>query len=415
MKILIDGLWHLGLVTTAGLLKLNNEVICYLDDYKLINSLNKLKLPLYEKNLEKILKENLKKKNLSFTSDDKFLKSAKIYWCCYDTPVNDLDEGDTNIILKKIYKRLDKLRSCEELIISSQIGVGSVKKVEDKISKLKLNLRVTYIPENLRLGKAVERFLFPDRIIVGCRNQESVKNIKKIYGKIKNKIIFVKPESAEMIKHSINSFLANSICFINEITKISKISGADPREVSYGLKSDERIGFKSYLSPGSAYGGGTLGRDVMFLKNFAKKNNIKLPLITNINESNKETKNYLLNFFKKNKRNNKKILFLGLAYTQGTSTLRRSDVLTIINLMKKRKCKFYLHDPIITRLPKLYEKYLAVNLHSKISEVDTIIILYNHPFYKKFQKKIDTIASQKKLYIHDPFMILNLNKNVNYI
>ena len=171
MKILIDGLWHLGLVTTAGLLKLNNEVICYLDDYKLINSLNKLKLPLYEKNLEKILKENLKKKKLSFTSDDKFLKSAKIYWCCYDTPVNDLDEGDTNIILKKIYKRLDKLRSCEELIISSQIGVGSVKKVEDKISKLKLNLRVTYIPENLRLGKAVERFLFPDRIIVGCRNQ----------------------------------------------------------------------------------------------------------------------------------------------------------------------------------------------------------------------------------------------------
>ena len=81
----------------------------------------------------------------------------------------------------------------------------------------------------------------------------------------------MKPESAEMIKHSINSFLANSICYINEITRISNSVGADPKEVSFGLKSDERIGYKSYLSPGGPFGGGTLGRDLTFLKKISKK------------------------------------------------------------------------------------------------------------------------------------------------
>ena len=215
------------------------------------------------------------------------------------------------------------------MIISSHIEVGSIKKIEKKIKKMKLKIRVTYIPENLRLGKSIERFLFPDRIIVGCRNSKSINYIKKIYGKIAQKTVFVSPESAEIIKHSINSFLANSICFINEISRISKIMGANPKEVSYGLKSDERIGFKSYLSTGSAYGGGTLGRDVMFLNKICKEKKIRLPLINSINLSNKETKNILLNYFKKNYKKHKKILFLGLAYTEGTSTLRRSEVLKL--------------------------------------------------------------------------------------
>lgn len=415
MRILVEGLWHLGLVTTAGLLKLNNEVVCFSSDAKLINSLNKLELPIYEKNLKEILNFHFKKKKLHFTNDEKFLNQAKIFWYCLDTPVNHRDEGNCKLILNNIYKRLLKLKSCEELIISSQIGVGTVKKIEQRIKKLKLEIRVTYVPENLRLGKAIERFLFPDRIIAGCRNKKSIKNIEKIFGKISNKITFVKPESAEMIKHSINSFLANSICFINEITRISKFTNADPQEVSYGLKSDERIGFKSYLSPGSSYGGGTLGRDVMFLKNFAIKKGLRLPLINNINLSNQETKNSLKNYFEKNFNKHQKILFLGLAYTQGTSTLRRSEVLKLAYWMSKKKCKLFLHDPIIDDIPKTLKKNLVKDIDKKIDDIDTIIMLYNHPYYRRYQKKIKDASKFKNLYLHDPFMILDYNKKIKYI
>jgi UDPglucose 6-dehydrogenase len=417
MKIVIDGLWHLGLVTAAGLLKLNNKVTCFSSKKKLVKNLKNLKLPIYEKGLEKILRYNLKNKKLIFTNDEKALRLTKVYWYCLDTPVNENDEGNTKFILDNIYSNLKKLKACEELIISSQINVGSIKKIEEKIKIMRLKIRVTYIPENLRLGKAIRRFLFPDRIIVGCRNIQSINIIKKIYGRIANKINFVNPESAEMIKHSINSFLANSICFINEISKISKIVGADSKEVSYGLKSDERIGFKSYLSPGSAYGGGTLGRDVMSLNKFSKDKKIKLPLLNNISLSNRENKNILINYFKKNKKKHKKILFLGLAYTEGTSTLRSSDVLKLANWMKKKKIQFFLHDPHVSNIPKFFKKNFTNNLDQIIDNIDTIIIMYNHTYYKKFQTIIERLSNIKKIFIYDPFMILNFYKKnkIEYI
>ena len=93
MKIVVDGLWHLGLVTAAGLLRLNNEVICYSSSKKLLNNLNKLKLPIFEQGLEKILKNNLNNKKLIFSDDEKVLQKAKVYWYCLDTPVNNNDEG----------------------------------------------------------------------------------------------------------------------------------------------------------------------------------------------------------------------------------------------------------------------------------------------------------------------------------
>ena len=415
MNIVIDGLWHLGLVTTAGMLTLNNEVCCYSNDCHLIEDLSQLKLPLYEKNLNEILKINLNKKKLTFTCDKKILEKAKIYWYCLDTPIDDSDEGNVTLILKNIFKNLDKLKYCQELIISSQISVGSIKKIENKIQKLNLKIRVTYIPENLRLGKSIERFLNPDRIIVGCRHKESKKNIIKIFGRLSNKIIFVRPESAELIKHSINGFLANSICFINEITRISKLTLADPKEVSLGLKTDERIGLKSYLSPGSPYGGGTLGRDVMFFNKFSKDNMIKLPLLNSISLSNQTNKNLLVNYLRKNFKKHKNILFLGLTYTEGTSTLRRSEVIKLVNWMIKKSIQFSLHDPILKTIPTIDKKYLIKNLNKTIKHFDTIIIMYNHTFYAKYQNKIKNLSNIKKIFIHDPFMILNFMKNARYI
>ena len=104
----------------------------------------------------------------------------------------------------------------------SKIPIGTVKKIEKFIKKNYLDIDVIYIPENLRLGSSIKNFIEPDRLIVGTRSDESFRLIQKIFLKIKNKIVRVSPESAELIKHSINGFLALSICYINEITKLQK-------------------------------------------------------------------------------------------------------------------------------------------------------------------------------------------------
>ncbi len=415
MKVVIEGLWHLGLVTAAGMLKLGNEVICYSNNKYEIDKLKKLELPLFEKGLLDIFKNYLKKKKIKFTSNIDEIKNAEIYWYCKDTSVNHKDQGDTDEITKNILERLDELINCKELIISSQIRIGTFEKIENKIKTKNKKINLYYIPENLRLGKAMKRFLKPDRIIVGLRNKQSPEIIIKLYKAISKKIIFVKPESAEMIKHSINTYLANSICFINEIARISNTVNADPLEVSTGLKSDERIGYKSYLSPGGSYGGGTLGRDVFILKNLSKIKKIQNPVISNITKSNNITKNYLKNFFTNNYDVRKKVLILGLAYTEGTSTLRRSDALALGLWLKKKKINFHLHDPIINKLSKnIYEKF-TFNLDKKILYSDVIILMYKHNFYKKFQKVIFDLAKKKNIYLYDPFFIFERNYDIKYI
>jgi|APSaa5957512493_1039668.scaffolds.fasta_scaffold04682_4 UDPglucose 6-dehydrogenase len=415
MKIVIEGLWHLGLVTTAGMLELGNEVVCYSSNKDEIVRLNSLDLPLYEKGILKIFKKNIHNKKLRFSYNKKEISTAKIYWYCHDTHINKRDEADTKTLIKNILNRVSELKNCREFIISSQISVGTIKKIEQKIKKNNLNIRVSYIPENLRLGKALDRFLNPDRIILGSRNNQSIKIISKLFRRISKKIFTVKPESAEMIKHSINSFLANSICYINEITRISNSVGADPKEVSFGLKSDERIGYKSYLSPGGPFGGGTLGRDLTFLKKISKTRSIKNPIIENIIKSNIVTKNHLKNFFNKSSNKNQKVLILGLAYTEGTSTLRQSDAINFSYWLKKKKIKLYMHDPIIKKLPKKINSVFANKLYDRLSDTNIFILMYNHNFYKKYQKILFSLAKKKKIYIYDPFFIFERNKNINYI
>lgn len=420
MKIVIEGLWHLGLVTAAGLVKLNHNVICYSSNSEEINNLNKLKLPIFEKSLINTFRQGLMSKKLKFTSDKSCLSDAKIYWYCADVPVKKNDIGDSNLIFESICKRIKDLKSCKELIISSQIKIGTIARIEKEIQKKLLKINVSYLPENLRLGMALKRFLKPDRIIAGCRSNKSYKIINKIFQKIKTKIIKVKPESAEIIKHSINAFLANSVCFINEISKISNYYNSDNHEISVGLKSDERIGKKSYLSPGEAYAGGTLGRDVRVLEKISKKNKLKNFILENINKSNLETKNYLKNTINKKFLGlNKKILILGLAYTQNTSSLRNSEAIKLAIWLKKKKFKFKMHDPLIKNkllvqdIPKNLLANISNNLKNDMLSANVIIVMTNNKYYMKLGENL-RYMKKKTIYLHDPFKVLKDFKNFRY-
>ena len=276
MKIFVQGLWHCGCVISASLASLKNNVIAYDDNKKIINELKKNNIPIFEPNLKELIAKSTNAGNLTFVNNLKKLNSANIIWFTYDTPVNEFDQADTQYVLDKIINTLKKLKSNKNVIISSQLPVGSIKFLE-KYSKniLKKNFNFFCFPENLRLGNSLISFLQADRIIVGYRNAHSKKKIIRLLKSINTNLVWMKIESAEITKHAINSFLASSISFINEISSICEYTNANAKEVEEGLKSETRIGRKAFLSPGIPFAGGTLGRDVNYLNDISKKNEIK--------------------------------------------------------------------------------------------------------------------------------------------
>src|SRR5207253_2413405 len=147
-------------------------------------------------------------------------------------------------------------------------------------------------PENLRLGKALDCFRQPERVVAGCRDADSRAQLAELFRPFCENVVWMSVESAEMTKHALNAFLATSVTFINELARVCEAVGADAKEVERGLKSEARIGPRAYLSPGSAFAGGTLARDVRFLIGLAEQNGVEAPLFRGVWAGNRAHKDW---------------------------------------------------------------------------------------------------------------------------
>jgi UDPglucose 6-dehydrogenase len=265
MKVCVYGLGHLGSVTAACLASVGHEV----------TGIDLMEYPSGEPGLSDMMGPIL----IGPGKADA-IPRADILWVTFDTPVDDNDRADVDFVLGKIREIMPMVSESTPVVISSQLPVGTIRNLEGDFP------RHTFvcIPENLRHGTAVENFLHPDRFVVGIRSKEAGEKIIPLLNFAT--IEWMSIESAEMTKHAINSFLAMSICFINEIADVCEKTGADPGEVERGLKSEERIGRKAYLKPGKPYSGGTLARDVEYLRRIEIDNNLYTPVIDAIQSSN---------------------------------------------------------------------------------------------------------------------------------
>ena len=417
MKIAVVGLWHLGTITALSLSKLNNLVYAF-DEKKIVDQFNLNNPPIQENGVLKLLKKH-KKKNLFFDQNIKKLKKFNLVWVTYDSKIDNHDRSDFKYIFLKIKKILKFVKKNTTILISSQLKIGSIKKIENFEKKfVRKNISFVYIPENLRLGSSINLFLKPDRIVIGLRNNRNFKKNKLIVNKIFHKFncpkIIVNPETAEMTKHVINSFLACSVSFINEISQISRNYNISFDDLENCVKSDKRIGKFAYLRPGNAFSGGTLARDLNFLIREGEKYNTNYQLIKSINKSNNIHGKFLKRILYKNIRSKKtKILQVGLSYKKNTSTIRRSIPYSLFNELKK---KFYI---------KIYDKYLFIHknevknltqyfLNSSSKEKFDLILIFSKlqnlnkikENIKNNAKIIDFEGSNKKSI---------LSKNLSYI
>lgn len=390
MKICVQGLWHLGTVTAAGIASLGHEVVGYDEDLQLIENLNQGILPVFEPGLERLVKSGITSGNLSFSSTvDEATKNIEVLWVSYDTPVDDEDNADVSYILRQIEDILATLPVGTTVLVSSQIPVGSIQKLE-KIAALNFEIKqlsFAYSPENLRLGKALDTFLKPDRIVIGVRSDRDKERLRIMLSPISEQIEWMSVESAEMTKHAINAFLATSVTFANEIASICEMVGADAKEVERGLKSESRIGPQAYLSPGAAFAGGTLARDVTFLNQLGKEKQLLTPLLSSIKLSNAEHKHWvkrkLLSIFPDI--SNTTLAVWGLTYKPGTDTLRRSMAVELCDWLIGLGATIQIHDPIIKELPKHWlgkiQRYS--DPLSTIENAQALIIATEWPQYRK--------------------------------
>jgi UDPglucose 6-dehydrogenase len=348
MRITVLGLWHLGCVTAACCAE--RFPVRGLDfDPGLIASLSAGKPPISEPGLAELIEAGLRKGTLSFSSDmEKVCAETDLLWVCFDTPVDENDRADTEFVLSRVRRCLAHLPAGALVLISSQMPAGTCKRLSGEHPPFSFACS----PENLQLGRALDAFRKPERIVVGARETAAREKLEWLFGHFCKNLLFVSPESAEMIKHALNSFLAGSVAFANEVARVCELVGADARQVEAGLKSDARIGPRAYLSPGPAFAGGTLARDVATLSELAREFGENLVLIPAIKESNDRHKQWALLKLQRLlvDLKEKTVTVLGLTYKPLTDTLRRSSSIELCRSLVEQGASVRAFDPAIKDL-----------------------------------------------------------------
>jgi UDPglucose 6-dehydrogenase len=356
MRVCVLGLWHLGTVTAACLASGGHDVIGLDFDALTIAKLRAGEPPLFEPGLEELVRRGIAEHHLRFTDRlGEAVAEAEVVWVGYDTPVDDQDRADVEYVLERVTRLFPHLKDGTLVLISSQLPVGSTRRLELAFAAAHTGKQVTfgYSPENLRLGRAITVFTQPDRVVVGVRSETDRARVTALLQPFTDRLEWMSVESAEMTKHALNAFLATSVTFINEIAAVCEQVGADAGEVERGLKSEARIGPKAYLGPGGAFAGGTLARDIAFLMQIGAEQGVPLHLIPGVRASNDEHKQWSRRRLQSllGELRGLRIAVWGLTYKPGTDTLRRSSSVELCQWLAQQGAKVQAHDPAVRSLP----------------------------------------------------------------
>ncbi|MES2201506.1 MAG: nucleotide sugar dehydrogenase [candidate division FCPU426 bacterium] len=389
MKVCVHGLWHLGSVTAACMAKAGHQVTALEPDAVNRVRLGQGQAPLHEPGLDALLQQGLDSGALCLEADPaKALRGSQVLWICFDTPLDAEDRADTGFVLGKVRACLPLLDPQTLILLSSQLPVGSAAVLQAEVtrSRPEAGIRVACCPENLRLGQALAAFQNPERVVLGVSDEASRAVLEELFRPLSVKLEWMSVASAEMVKHAINSFLALSIVFINEIAQLCEKTGADAVEVERGLKSDGRIGAKARLSPGPAFSGGTLARDLEFLGASATKAGLDPAFFDGVLLSNNLHRDWPLKKLEAalGDLSGRKIGVLGLAYKSGTDTLRSSQPLAWCRTLLSQGAEVSAFDPLIKAVPEDLSKLrLSAGLSELLGSCEALLIAQPWPGLKE--------------------------------
>ncbi len=352
MKIAVVGTGYVGLVTGTCFAETGNDVTCVDIDKGKVEKLSNGQITIYEPGLEKLFLRNVKEERLRFTTSlEEGIKDALIIFLALPTPPGEDGSADLKYILG-VADHLGKILDDYKVIVDkSTVPVGTAEKVHAAIAKnFNGEFDVVSNPEFLREGVAVEDFMKPDRVVIGCSSERAQKVMSDLYGpfvRSGNPIINMDVRSAELTKYAANSFLATKISFMNEIAQLCERLGADVDMVRRGIGSDERIG-KRFLFPGIGYGGSCFPKDVQALVKSSKEADYDFKILDAVMDVNERQKLHLMpkimKYFK-NDLKGKQFAMWGLAFKPNTDDIREAPALYMIEELTKAGAKVCAYDP----------------------------------------------------------------------
>ena len=400
MNIVIIGTGYVGLVTGVGLASLGNKVTFIDLDTDKISKLNNKKLPFYEPGLDKYFEDEQVFERMHFASNysDVNWEDEEIVFVCVQTPNNlDTNSVDTKFLESAITEVSNVKNKNLVITIKSTIPPYEIEKICNKVG-LDVD-SLTFNPEFLREGTAVKDFFKPDRIVIGGNDSSKVKKLEDLYSNFKAEIIITDPISSQLIKYLANTYLPLRLSFVNEAARLVNSSGGNLDDVLKGVGMDTRIG-QHYFRPSPAWGGSCFPKDVVEVNNFYDPNEVNVPLIANIIESNKIQTKWTANMLKSiyAEKNLSGIVLVGAAFKEDTDDLRNSPTLDIYSELIEENFNTKIYDDLIKS-----EDYLSLKDFENIDSPHLIAIMY--PVKEKLMSKINDIVSRTNSFLYVPWQI----------
>jgi UDPglucose 6-dehydrogenase len=350
MKLTIIGTGYVGLVTGACFAEVGHHVICVDSDAAKVELLNRGGIPIYEPGLEALVQKNVAAGRLSFTNRTaEGVEKSDVIFIAVPTPPQPDGSVDMSFIEKVAREIAGAMTSYKIIVDKSTVPVKTGDKVAETIKrycKAKVEFDVISNPEFLREGFAVEDLMKPDRVVVGVRSQRPVAAMKEVYEPFKAPIIITDINSAELIKHASNSFLALKISYINAVSVICEATGANVQQVATGMGLDERIG-RRFLNASLGFGGSCFPKDLSAFVKISEQVGYDFRLLKEVQRINTEQ---MERFVKKITETlwvlkDKTIGVLGLTFKQNTDDVRSSPAVDLCQRLLREGAALRVYDP----------------------------------------------------------------------
>lgn len=383
MNITVVGTGYVGLVAGVCFADAGHQVVCVDNDKRKVDLLIDGKVPIYEPGLEDIMAPAFKAGRLVFTTElSKGVDTSEVIFIAVGTPERADGSADLSTTFLVAEQIALAAKSDKIVVLKSTVPVGTAAEVQKLLDqKSKFHLEVVNNPEFLKEGAAIDDFLRPDRIVIGCQSEKAKDTMKELYAPfVKNgkPILIMDNASAELTKYAANAFLSVKISFINELARLADKVGADIDRVREGFTSDRRIN-PAFFYPGLGYGGSCFPKDVKALVHTAEKNGLSMKVVEAADQVNDAQKIILMDYIKKHfgNINGKKFALWGLSFKPRTDDVREAPALYLIEEIYKQGGTVVAFDPVAGENAIAASKIkfqLAKTANDALANADALII-----------------------------------------
>jgi UDPglucose 6-dehydrogenase len=430
MKLAIIGAGYVGLVTAACFAEMGNEVICVDADAAKVEALEQGRIPIYEPGLEDYVKRNYQEHRLFFTTEvGPAIQKSLVCFIAVGTPQDRDGSADLSMVLQVAREIGRHMNGYKVIVEKSTVPVGTARQVRQVIQE-ELRARgevfefdVVSNPEFLKEGTAIDDFMKPDRIVVGCDEVRVAELMKELYApfvRTNHPIIVMEVVSAELTKYAANAFLATKISFINEVANICSLTGADIAMVRRGIGSDPRIG-PLFLFPGLGYGGSCFPKDMQALIHTARSFNYTPRLLEAAEAVNRDQRRLFVEAIRTYFRDDlhgRVFAVWGLSFKPQTDDIREAPALTVISRLLESGARVQAYDP--EAMPATRQHFgdhqditYAPSGYEALKGADALIICtewtkFREPNFERMQSLMKTPVIFDGRNLYNPAKLANL-------